>query len=88
METVYRDGRSGDDDNVQCSNSSSHINLFANLEAEERKNFGTGNRDYELEKKKEQEEYEKKVGILQFLGQGSSELTRVRFLNFSATVSS
>ncbi|EJW88558.1 hypothetical protein WUBG_00535 [Wuchereria bancrofti] len=77
MEVIYRGGESGaDHNNAQFINSSSHINLFADLEAEYRKNFGVGNRDYELERKKEQEEYEKKVGILQCLGQGSSELTK------------
>ncbi|EFO27772.1 hypothetical protein LOAG_00704 [Loa loa] len=76
METIYRGGGSGIDDNNAQFTNPSHINLFADLEAEYQKNFGIGNRDYELEKKKEQEEYEKKVGILQYLGQGSSELTK------------
>lgn len=82
METIFRSGKStADDSNVQFTSSSSHVNFFADLEAEDRKNLGVGNRDYELEKKKEQEEYEKKVGILQYLGQGSSELTKVCFLS-------
>lgn len=86
MDTIFGGGKRGtDDNNAQFTNSSSHINLFADLEAEYRKNFGVGNRDYELEKRKEQEEYEKKVGILQYLGQGSSELTKVRFLSFKST---
>ncbi|KAK6106478.1 hypothetical protein QQG55_24375 [Brugia pahangi] len=77
MEVMYRDGKSGaDHNNAQFINSFSHINLFADLEGEYRKNFGVGNRDYALERKKEQEEYEKKVGILKCLGQGSSELTK------------
>ncbi|VDK71392.1 unnamed protein product [Litomosoides sigmodontis] len=77
METMFGGGKNTDDDNnAQFTSSSSHINFFADLEAEDRKNLGVGNREYELEKKKEQEEYEKKVGILQYLGQGSSELTK------------
>ncbi|CAG9536200.1 unnamed protein product [Cercopithifilaria johnstoni] len=77
METIFRCGESGSyGSNAQFINSSGHINLFANLEAEYRKNLGVGNRDYKLEKKKEQEEYEKKVGILQYLGEGSCELTK------------
>uniref|UniRef100_A0A0R3RS83 Rap-GAP domain-containing protein n=1 Tax=Elaeophora elaphi TaxID=1147741 RepID=A0A0R3RS83_9BILA len=77
MDTMFTGGKSGADDNsIQFTNSSSHVNFFADLEVEHRKNLGIGNREYELEKKKEQEEYEKKVGILQYLGQGSSELTK------------
>lgn len=81
---MFRSGKKeANDNNIQFTSSSSHINLFADLEAEYQKNLGVGNRDYELEKKKEREEYEKKVGILHYLGQGSSELTKVRFLDFT-----
>ncbi|KAL3997953.1 hypothetical protein ACH3XW_13050 [Acanthocheilonema viteae] len=77
MNTTFSSGKNeADDNNALFTNSSSHINLFADLEEEYRKNLGVGNRDYELEKKKEKEEYEKKVGILQYLGQGSSELMK------------
>ncbi|VDK71807.1 unnamed protein product [Onchocerca ochengi] len=76
IETIYAAGKSGADDNNERFTSSEHVNLFADLETEYRKNFGGRNQEYELEKKKEQEEYEKKVGILQYLGQGSSELTK------------
>lgn len=52
-----------------------HVNFFAELENEERKNLGTGNREYEEEKRKEQQEYESKIGILKYLGEGSKEFT-------------
>ncbi|OZC12785.1 hypothetical protein X798_00419 [Onchocerca flexuosa] len=76
VEMIHAAGKSGADDNNERFTSSEHVNLFADLETEYRKNLGGRNQEYELEKKKEQEEYEKKVGILQYLGQGSSELTK------------
>lgn len=40
-----------------------HVNLFANLEEEERKNLvTTGNTEYLAEKKKEKDEWESKMG--------------------------
>ncbi|VDN07034.1 unnamed protein product [Thelazia callipaeda] len=77
METMYgvkKSDTSGTE--TQYTNASGHVNFFADLEEEYCKNYGVGNRDYKLEKKQEQEEYEKKVGILQYLGQGSSELSK------------
>jgi hypothetical protein len=53
-----------------------HVNLFEDLEAGE--TTAATNKDNEAEKKKEIEDYEKKVGILTFLGQDSQELTGER----------
>lgn len=55
---------------------SGHVNFFAELEADERKNLGTTNKDYELEKKQEKEAEEKKIGLLKYLGEGSAEYTK------------
>ena len=41
-----------------------HVNFFAELEAGEASGSTAGNKEHEAEKKKEQEEYEKKMGIL------------------------
>uniref|UniRef100_A0A0N5AMM5 Rap-GAP domain-containing protein n=1 Tax=Syphacia muris TaxID=451379 RepID=A0A0N5AMM5_9BILA len=62
----------------ECSiaSSSGHVNFFAELEEETRKNYGTSNKEYEEEKRKEQEEFESKVGILKYLGEGSNEYTK------------
>ncbi len=53
---------------------SGHVNFFANLENGQQIE-GTGNKEYETEKKKEQEDYEKQIGLLTYLGQGSRECT-------------
>ena len=52
------------------------MNLFSDLEAGETTH--KNNAENEKEKKREQEEYEKKVGILVGLGQDSQELSGER----------
>jgi len=52
---------------TSCSTSVSkehHVNLFKELEEQERKNFASGNKEYAAEKKKEQDDWESKVGML------------------------
>lgn len=48
-----------------------HVNFFAELEEQER-TFGV-NKDHEMDKKQEREAWEKKLGVLKYLGEGSAE---------------
>ena len=60
--------------NVVQFSSSGHVNFFTSLE-EGQQVEGTTNKEHDLEKKNEQEEYEKQIGLLTYLGQGSREIT-------------
>jgi len=55
------------------TNEAGHVNFFQNLENGEK--MTEGNEENAAEKKREQEEYEKKVGYLTYLGQDTEELT-------------
>jgi len=76
-ELVYKNGTcisvpvTEEKNTVQFS-SSGHVNFFTNLE-EGQHIEGTKNKEHESENKAEQEEYEKKIGLLTYLGQGSKE---------------
>ncbi|XP_003740301.1 leukocyte receptor cluster member 1 [Galendromus occidentalis] len=61
--------------NPSGSSGAGHLNLFRDIEIHEGKFHGT-NAEAELDKKREVEDWEKKVGILQYLGQSTSEEQR------------
>nr|CAD2202795.1 unnamed protein product [Meloidogyne enterolobii] len=76
-------GVRGDSKDVMGGTSSStsasnehHVNLFKELEEQERKNFANGNKEYAAEKKKEQDDWESKVGIMKRFAEDTKEYSK------------
>ncbi|KAK6049825.1 hypothetical protein COOONC_12670 [Cooperia oncophora] len=63
---------------ASISTETGHVNLFQDLEAAERNNFGQGNKEYEEEKRKEQQEFDSKLGIQKCFAEGTNELNKVQ----------
>ncbi|PIO70883.1 hypothetical protein TELCIR_07236 [Teladorsagia circumcincta] len=63
---------------ASISTAAGHVNLFQDLEAAERNNFGQGNKEYEEEKRKEQAEFDSKLGIQKYFAEGTNELNKVQ----------
>ncbi|CAO4359986.1 unnamed protein product [Caenorhabditis nigoni] len=61
---------------VSISDETGHVNLFQDLEREERKNLGSGNKEYEAEKAQEKREWESKMGIQVYFADGTNDLTK------------
>ncbi|CAI4222519.1 unnamed protein product [Auanema sp. JU1783] len=77
MTTMFgRNTEKSSQEDMAVSTETGHVNFFQDLEREERKNLGSGNKDYEIEKKKEQQEWESKMGIQKMLGEGTNELDK------------
>jgi hypothetical protein len=62
---------------ADLTQSDGHINFFQEIEDGKRQETGV-NAEHESEKKKEQEDYEKKIGLLVYLGQDSAEGSKSR----------
>ncbi|KRX69752.1 Protein Hook -like protein 3 [Trichinella sp. T6] len=60
---------------VDQLDASGHVNLFADFEFQESTNFGL-NREAEQEKRLLKEKEERRIGLLKYLGEGSSEYTK------------
>ena len=73
QETSENDGFQGTSANKSLIASTGHVNFFQDLEDGE--TTTTTNKEREEEEKKEKEDYEKKIGLLTYLGQDSHELT-------------
>uniref|UniRef100_A0A8R1E0F3 Cir_N domain-containing protein n=1 Tax=Caenorhabditis japonica TaxID=281687 RepID=A0A8R1E0F3_CAEJA len=61
---------------VSISDETGHVNLFQDLEREERKNLGSGNKDYEAEKAAEKKEWESKMGIQVYFADNTNDLNK------------
>lgn len=66
---------SGGASNLEIEQPSGHINLFADMELEENQEAlkKASNKDYEKDKKLELEDWQRKIGVFKYLGEGSSE---------------
>lgn len=58
------------------TSATAHVNLFAELEEQERKNLTVGNKEYQAEKKKEQDDWESKVGIMKRFAEDTKEYAK------------
>ncbi|EGT36578.1 hypothetical protein CAEBREN_09747 [Caenorhabditis brenneri] len=61
---------------VSISDETGHVNLFQDLEREERKNHGSGNKEYEAEKAQEKKEWESKMGIQVYFADNTNDLNK------------
>lgn len=74
VQSTFGMGASSKDTTIQ--EPSGHVNLFKDWEEEERKNLGSGNKEYEEEKAKEKKEWESKMGIQVYFADGSNEISK------------
>ncbi|WKX92731.1 hypothetical protein Q1695_010622 [Nippostrongylus brasiliensis] len=63
---------------ASISTSTGHVNFFQDLEESERNNFGQGNKEYQEEKRKEQAEWDSKMGIQKSFAEGTNELNKAK----------
>eukprot|EP00794_Sanderia_malayensis_P018678 gene18677-20563_t len=70
---LEEDSPKSESKSISISNSSGHINFFQDLEDQTEVATRKSNPEYEAERKAEQETYEKKLGILTYLGQSVSK---------------
>ncbi|KAI1726903.1 leukocyte receptor cluster member 1 [Ditylenchus destructor] len=61
------------------ANATKHVNLFVELEEQERKNLAHGNKEYEAEKKKEQDDWESKMGIMKRFAEDTKEYSKEKY---------
>lgn len=61
---------------VSISDETGHVNLFQDLEREERKNLGSGNAEHAAEAAQEKREWETKMGIQVYFADNTHDLTK------------
>uniref|UniRef100_A0A1I7UD56 Cir_N domain-containing protein n=1 Tax=Caenorhabditis tropicalis TaxID=1561998 RepID=A0A1I7UD56_9PELO len=76
MSNMFGGGGGSSSKDVSISDETGHVNLFQDLEREERKNHGTGNADYEKEKAEEKKEWESKMGIQVYFADNTNDLNK------------